>query len=95
MENFADHCATCHANEGRQGLVNKTFGIFSILQSALHPLAKRVLVAFVYGSVAREEKTAQSDLDLLVVGKATLEEVLSRLSRVENSIRVLMAPVRN
>jgi hypothetical protein len=32
------------------GLVNKTVGIFSVLRSALHPLAKRVLVAFVYGS---------------------------------------------
>jgi predicted nucleotidyltransferase len=70
-----------------QGLVNKTVGIFSVLRSALHPLAKRVLVAFVYGSLAREEETAQSDVDLLVVGKATLEEVLSRLSTVEKSIR--------
>src|SRR5207302_9480023 len=70
-----------------QGLVNKTVGIFSVLRSALLPLAKRVLVAFVYGSVALEEETAQSDVDLLVVGKATLEEVLSRLSTVEKSIR--------
>src|SRR6201987_2954491 len=69
-----------------QGLVNKTVGIFSVLRSALHPLAKRVLVAFVYGSVAREEETAQSDVDLLVVGKATLEEILSRLSTVEKNI---------
>src|SRR5437879_10774396 len=36
-----------------QGLVNKTVGIFSVLRSALHPLAKRVIVAFVYGSVAQ------------------------------------------
>jgi len=43
-------------------------------------------VAFVYGSVAREEETAQSDVDLLVVGKATLDELLSRLSTVEKSI---------
>jgi len=69
-----------------QGLVNKTIGIFSVLRSALHPLAKRVLVAFVYGSVARKEETAQSDVDLLVVGKAKLDEVLSRLSTVEKSI---------
>jgi predicted nucleotidyltransferase len=69
-----------------QGLVNKTIGIFSVLRSALHPLAKRVLVAFVYGSVAREQETAQSDVDLLVVGKATLNEVLSRLSTVEKSV---------
>jgi hypothetical protein len=36
--------------------------------------------------VAREEETAQSDVDLLVVGKATLDEVLSRLTSVEKNI---------
>ena len=67
-------------------LVNKTIGVFSVLWSALHPSAKRILVAFVYGSVARAEETAQSDVDLMLVGKATLDEVLSRLSTVEKSI---------
>ena len=69
-----------------QTLVNKTVGIFSVLRSALHPLANRVSVAFVYGSLAREEETAKSDVDLMVVGKATLNEILSRLSTVEKSI---------
>jgi predicted nucleotidyltransferase len=69
-----------------QTLVNKTVGIFSLLRSALHPLANRVSVAFVYRSVAREEETAKSDVDLMVVGKATLDEVLSRLSPVEKRI---------
>ncbi len=50
-----------------QGLVNKTVGIFSVLRSALHPLAKRVLVALVYGSVAalysREEHQASHQPD--------------------------------
>jgi hypothetical protein len=63
-------------------LVNKTIGVFSVLRSALQPLSKRIVVAFVYGSVAREEETAQSDVDLMVVGKATLNDVLSRLSTV-------------
>lgn len=37
-------------------------------------------------SVAREEQTAQSDVDVLVIGKTTLDQVLSRLSPVEKSI---------
>jgi uncharacterized protein len=69
-----------------QALVNKTIGIFNVLRSALHPLAKRVLVAFVYGSIARKEETTQSDVDLMVVGRATLDEILSRLSTVEKNI---------
>ena len=69
-----------------RALVSKTIGIFSVLRSALHPFGKRILVAFVYGSVARDEETAQSDVDLMVVGKATLDEILSRLSTIEKSI---------
>jgi uncharacterized protein len=69
-----------------QALVYKTIGIFSLLRSALHPLAKRIRVAFVYGSVAREEETAQSDVDLMVVGRATLDEILLQISKVEKNI---------
>ena len=67
-------------------LVNKTIGVFSVLRSALATLSKRIVVAFVYGSVAREEETAQSDIDLMIVGDATLDDVLSRLSAVEKAI---------
>jgi len=69
-----------------RALVNKTIGVFSVLRSALQSLSKRIVVAFVYGSVAREQETAQSDIDLLVVGKATLDDILSRLSTVEKSV---------
>jgi predicted nucleotidyltransferase len=69
-----------------QALVNQTIGIFSLLRSALYPLADRILVAFVYGSVAREQETAQSDVDVMVVGKATLDEILSQFSKVEKNI---------
>ncbi|HZQ18056.1 MAG TPA: nucleotidyltransferase domain-containing protein [Terriglobales bacterium] len=69
-----------------RALINKTIGIFSVLSSTLRPLSKQIVSAFVYGSVAREQETAQSDVDLMVVGKATLEEVLSRLSTAEKGI---------
>jgi uncharacterized protein len=69
-----------------RALVNKTIGVFSVLRSALQSLSKQIVVAFVYGSLAREQETAQSDVDLLVVGKATLDDILSRLSTVEKSV---------
>jgi len=69
-----------------RALVNKTIGAFSVLRSALQVLSKRIVVAFVYGSVAREEDTAQSDIDLMVVGNATLDEVLLRIAAVEKGI---------
>src|SRR6478752_8286363 len=36
-----------------RALVNKTAGLFHVLRSALEPLAGRIRVAFVYGSIAR------------------------------------------
>jgi predicted nucleotidyltransferase len=69
-----------------RALVNKTAGVFSVLRSALHPLSKQIVAAFVFGSLARDEESAKSDVDLMVVGKATLDEVLSRLSKIEKGI---------
>lgn len=69
-----------------RGLVAKTVGVFQVLGSALAPLGRRVSVAFVYGSVARQEEKAGSDIDLIVVGKVTLEDVLAQLADAEPSL---------
>jgi hypothetical protein len=69
-----------------RGLINKTIGILGVRRSALRPLSKRIVVAFVYGSVAREQETALSDVGPYGCRKATLDQVLSRLSTVEKSI---------
>lgn len=69
-----------------RSLVNKTTGIFNVLQLALKPLANRIIVAFVYGSVARGEETSQSDIDLLVVGEVELDEILSQMEKIEQTL---------
>jgi uncharacterized protein len=69
-----------------RALVNKTVGVFNALRSALQALSKRIVVAFVYGSMARGDETVTSDIDLMVVGDAALDDVLSRLSGVEKAI---------
>jgi predicted nucleotidyltransferase len=56
-----------------------------MLRSALHPLATQIAVAFVYGSVARQAETAKSDIDLMVVGKASIDDVISHVAKVEKS----------
>src|SRR6202012_5169639 len=58
-------------------LVAKTTGIFQVLRSALEPLAKQVSFAFVYGSIARGEESSGSDVDLMVIGEVTLDEMLA------------------
>ncbi len=69
-----------------RALLAKTVGVFELLRSALTPLAERVSVAFVYGSIARQQENAESDIDLMIIGKVTMEEVLEKLAAVETSL---------
>ena len=50
-----------------RGLVLKTMGLADVLRAALAPLAPQIKLAFVFGSIAKQQDTAQSDVDLLVV----------------------------
>jgi predicted nucleotidyltransferase len=67
-------------------LLAKTAGVLHILQSALMPLSSDIEFAFVYGSFARKEETAESDVDLMVVGETTLDDLLAQLSPVERRL---------
>jgi predicted nucleotidyltransferase len=70
-----------------RGIVIKTVALTDPLRAVLRPLAKRIDLALVYGSVARGEDRAQSDIDLLVVADdLLLEELFARLAPVEKKL---------
>jgi predicted nucleotidyltransferase len=50
-----------------RSLVLKTMGLADVLRAALAPLASQIDLAFVYGSVARQQDTAHSDIDVMIV----------------------------
>lgn len=50
-----------------RGLVVKTFGLADIVRDAIHPVAKQIHIAFIYGSIAKQEDTATSDIDLMII----------------------------
>ncbi|MBK6568438.1 MAG: transcriptional regulator [Burkholderiales bacterium] len=50
-----------------RGLVLKTMGLADVLRAALVPLAAQIDLAFVYGSVAKQQDTAHSDIDVMIV----------------------------
>jgi predicted nucleotidyltransferase len=50
-----------------RSLVLKTMGLADVLRTALAPLAAQIDSAFIYGSVARQQDTAQSDVDVMIV----------------------------
>lgn len=69
-----------------RNIIFKTFGIIGKIREALKPLEKKIEIAFVYGSFARGEEMSGSDLDLFLVGKVQLGELVSVLSHVEKAI---------
>ena len=68
-------------------LVRKTVGLAKPLREALEPARSTLELALVYGSVARGEEVASSDIDLLLVSDTlTLEEVYRLLAKTEQSL---------
>jgi len=49
------------------GIARKTVGLAEPLRQALAPLAAQIKAAFVYGSVAKKQDSARSDIDLMLV----------------------------
>ncbi len=70
-----------------RALLAKITGVFALLKTALASLSARIDFAFVYGSVAHGEETAASDIDLMVVGAVSLDEILDALSPLEKHLR--------
>lgn len=68
-------------------IIVKTSGVAEPLRDALTPLMRKIDLALVYGSVARGQAHAGSDVDLLVVAAdVTLEQLFSRLARAERTL---------
>ena len=59
-------------------LTLKTLGTVPVLREALQALLSALQSAWVYGSVAKQRDTAQSDVDVMLVGKGLqLSQVLA------------------
>lgn len=70
------------------GLVTKTSAVAEPLRAALAPLAKKkmILIAFVYGSIATGKQRSSSDIDLMIIGRASLKELVPRLRRAQEQL---------
>lgn len=69
-----------------KGLVTKTMGAGDALRSALAPLASKIRVAFIFGSVARGDERPDSDIDVLLVATAGFDEVVSAFAKPQQSL---------
>jgi len=68
-------------------IVLKTFGMADILKKSLFPYRSNIDVAAIYGSVAIGEETAKSDIDLLVIGTISFDNLTKVISKAQKELR--------
>lgn len=77
-----------------KSLIAKTSGIADVVRDALQPFARQIVAAFIYGSVARGEHDASSDVDVLVVGSVAPSKLapvqLALKGRLGRPVRVVV-----
>lgn len=83
----------CPIFDELKNLISKTAGLVDILREALEPVRSGIKVALVYGSLARGKATANSDIDLLVVGDVSFENVVGSTAGAQGILRREINPL--
>jgi len=76
-----------------KGLIIKTAGAVDVLKGVLEPLGGKLSLALLFGSVARGQAGRDSDIDLLIVGELSFDEIADRLSPAQETLQREINPV--
>lgn len=71
-----------------QSVFAKTIGLADKVKEALMPFESEIDVAFIFGSVARGERAAGSDVDILIVGRVSLADLALPLRELERTLQI-------
>jgi uncharacterized protein len=69
-----------------RSMFQKTVGLVPTLRQTLRPFENKITCAFVYGSVARGEERATSDVDFMVIGNVGLAQLSPVLRKAEKRL---------
>ncbi len=72
--------------EEMKSMVSKTIGIKGLLKDAITGI-KGVEIAFIYGSFAKNEENAKSDIDLFIRGKINEDRLITEIGRLEKILK--------
>ena len=76
----------CPVFEELASILRKTSGVAEVLAEALAPAQDRIKAAFIYGSMARGQERAGSDVDLIVIGDIGFAEVVKLLHASQRTL---------
>jgi len=77
---------TCPIFPELSSILTKTVGLADVVRQALAPLATELDLAFIYGSIATSKEHSSSDVDLMLIGAATLADLAIPLRSLESSL---------
>lgn len=77
----------CPIFEELAGILRKTSGLADVLAGALADEASRLRIAFVFGSVARGEAHAGSDVDVMLVGALGFADAVRLLHPTQDTLQ--------
>lgn len=72
--------------EELKNIVRKTVGVEGLLRGTISKI-KGIEIAFIYGSFAKGEEKAASDIDLFIIGRINEDELISKLNKLEESLK--------
>ena len=75
-----------------RSLLIKTSGLVDVLRSEIAPVAPKIKVAAVYGSIAAGTETSGSDIDLLVIGSVKMIDLSPLLEKATGKLRRQINP---
>lgn len=75
------------------GIFRKTTGLADVLRELLAPIRDQISMALIFGSVAKGNAGATSDIDLLVVGSAAFADVVAACHLGTSSLQREVNPV--
>jgi predicted nucleotidyltransferase len=84
---------SCPIFEELRSLMIKSLGVVELLQDALAPVCRRIVFAFVFGSVAEGTKTEHGDIHLMVVGSIQMTAMTPLLLCASQRLSREVSPV--
>ena len=79
--------------EELKAITRKTFGVKGVIKEVLASVLNQCDMAFIYGSVAKGQEHAESDIDVLLVGdNLSYGEIMELLEPAENQLGRVINP---
>lgn len=70
-----------------RSIILKTFGLADLIRKALEPISTKIHIAFIYGSIAKQEDTANSDIDIILIGEdLTYADLFQQFEKTEKEL---------